>query len=401
MNATFNMMNSNVSTSNNTDLRSLFLLDPDLAFLNHGSFGACPSPVFEEYQRWQRKFEGSPVEHHARKFPALMRTAREDLGKYVNADPLDLVFVTNATVGVHIVARSFELGSGDEMLTTDHEYGACDRMWEFLRRKQGFSIRRVEIPVPVTTQENVLRRIVAGMNDRTKILFISHITSPTALTLPVKELCQIARERGIITLVDGAHSIGQIDLDLQEVNADFYTSNLHKWLCAPKGSAFLHARRDMQDLLNPFVVSWGWEAKEGGDSTFIDHHEYRGTREIASALTTGTAIKFQNEHDWSSVRKECHELVVEARLILSTKFGFTPLSPDSPEWFTQMCAFFLPDHIDGYLLQQRLFDEHKVEIPVFDWNGKQTIRISVQGYNNRNDLERLYQGIEEILPDLT
>ncbi|MCE2502790.1 MAG: aminotransferase class V-fold PLP-dependent enzyme [Chlorobi bacterium] len=384
----------------NDHLRSLFLLDPALAFLNHGSFGACPHPVFEEYQQWQREFERSPVENHARKFADLMRTAREDLGRFINADPLDLVFVANATVGVHIVARSLELGPGDEVLTTDHEYGACDRMWEFLRRKHGFVLNRVEIPVPVTTQPDIVQRVVEGMNDQTKVLFISHITSPTALTLPVEELCQIARERGIITLIDGAHSIGQIDLDFQKINPDFFTSNLHKWLCAPKGSAFLYARQEMQKLLHPLVVSWGWEPEDEGDSEFIDHHEYQGTREAAPALATGAAINFQREHDWPSVRERCHELVVKARSELSTRFGFIALSPNSPEWFVQMCAFLLPEHVDGHLLQQRLFDEYRVEIPVFDWNGKQIIRISIQGYNTQDDLERLFQGIAEILPEL-
>ncbi len=380
-----------------SDLRSLFLLDPDLAFLNHGSFGACPRPVFEEYQWWQREFERSPVEYHGRKFADLMRTARTDLARFVNADPLDLVFVTNATVAANIVARSLRLGPEDEILTTDHEYGACDRMWEFLRREQGFNLRRVEIPVPVTTQEDVIERLVAGMNERTKVLFISHITSPTALTFPIAELCRIARERGIISIIDGAHAIGQIDLDLQEVGADFYTSNLHKWLCAPKGSAFLYARREMQSLLQPLVVSWGWEPKSPVDSDFIGHHEYRGTRETAPALATGKAIEFQREHDWEKVRARCRQLVNEARSVLRDRFGFTPVAPDDPAWYAQMSAFLLPGDVDGTLLQQRLFDEHRVEIPVVPWNGRETIRISVQGYNNREDLERLYRGIEEIL----
>ncbi|MGE3800256.1 MAG: aminotransferase class V-fold PLP-dependent enzyme [Candidatus Kapaibacterium sp.] len=386
---------SDIGTGTETsDLRSLFLLDPELAFLNHGSFGATPRPVFEEYIRWQREFERSPVEYHGRKFPEVMKVARTDLAAYVNADPLDLVFVTNATVAVNIVAHSLELGPEDEVLTTDHEYGACDRMWELLRRKQDFRVHRVEIPAPVTTHEDVLERVVAGMNERTKVLFISHITSPTALTFPIEELCQIARERGILTLIDGAHAVGQIDLDLQKINPDFYTSNLHKWLCAPKGSAFLYARRDVQPLLDPLVVSWGWEPRTDVESDFISHHEYRGTREVAGALTTGKAIEFMREHNWETVRANCHALVNEAREVLAGRFGFTPVAPNDSRWYTQMSAFLLPEEIDRSALQAYLFNVHKVEIPVVDWNGRETIRISIQGYNNREDLERLYRGIE-------
>ena len=380
-----------------TSLRSLFLLDPDLAFLNHGSFGACPRPVFDAYQQWQLQCERSPVEHHGRKFNDLMRTARQDLGSLINADPLDLVFMTNATVAINVVARSIRFEEGDEVLTTDHEYGACDRLWDYLQGEQAFRINRVEIPVPVITQEDILERVVAGMNERTKVLFISHITSPTALQFPIEQLCAIARERGIMTIIDGAHGIGQIDLDLQEMAPDFYTSNLHKWLCAPKGSAFLYARRELQPILKPLVLSWGWKPKSEYDSEFIAHHEYRGTREIASSLATSAAIEFQEQHQWPDVRQRCHRMVGEARKILTECFGFLPLCPDSSEWYQQMTAFFLPEEIDGHLLQQRLFDEYKVEIPVVDWNGRQTIRLSVQGYNTENDLERLYDGIARVL----
>lgn len=378
-------------------IRPLFLLDPSLAFLNHGSFGACPRPVFDAYQEWQRLFESSPVEYHARKFYDLMREARTDLGKFINADPLDLVFVTNATVGVNIVARSLRLGEGDELLTTDHEYGACDRTWEWLRRKRGFSVRRISVPLPVTTHKDMVERMTAGFNDRTKVLYISHITSPTALTFPLREICRRARERGIITVVDGAHAVGQIPLDMEEIGADFYTSNLHKWLCAPKGSAFLYARREMQPLLEPLVVSWGWEPVMEVDSRFIGEHEYRGTQEAAPALATGAALAFRKEHNWEKVIEGCRTLLAEARTTLRERFGFVPAAPDSDEWYTQMSAFLLPEGVDGPELQRRLFDEHKVEIPVMEWNGRRLIRVSIQGYNNRSDLERLYDGIAAIL----
>lgn len=380
-----------------SSLRSLFLLDKNLAFLNHGSFGACPRPVFDNYVEWIRRFEASPVLHHARKFPELMKAARETLGSFVGTAPENLVYVTNATVAVNIVARSLDLGPGDELLTTDHEYGACDRTWEFLHRKQGFTVNRVPIPAPVTSPEDIVERIASQFNDRTKVLFISHITSPTALIFPIEELCRRARERGILTVVDGAHAVGQIPLNLDEIGADFYTSNLHKWLCAPKGSAFLYARPEVQELLSPLVVSWGWEPDPPAKSMFIEHHEYQGTREVAPFLATEAAIAFREEHQWEDIARECHERVREARAVLLERFGLVPTSPDEDLWYGQMSAFFLPEHVSGEELQRRLFDEHGVEIPVFYWNGRELIRISVQAYNTRQDLDRLYKGLEEIL----
>ncbi len=377
-------------------LRSQFLLDPDIAFLNHGSFGACPKPVFDVYLQWQRTFESRPVEYHIRRAPELLRESRQVLAEYVNCDRDDLVYVTNATVAVNIVARSLNLKEGDEVLTVNHEYGACDRTWEFLRRKRGFTYHPVPIPVPVTTHQDLIERVTSQFRPNTKVLYVSHITSPTGLTLPLAELCRKAREHGIMTIVDGAHAVGQIPLDLTAIDPDFYTSNLHKWLCAPKGAAFLYARKDRQELLEPLVVSWGWEPVQSSGSTFIDHHEYQGTREIAAPLSVPTAIQFYQENDWNTVRKECYEMVRKARPEIATALDTEPIAPDTGEWFTQMSAFLVPEGMDGYTLKDRLYDEHKVEIPILEWNGRQTIRISMQGYNTWQDVEQLLEGIRTI-----
>ncbi|HVZ42020.1 MAG TPA: aminotransferase class V-fold PLP-dependent enzyme [Candidatus Kapabacteria bacterium] len=379
------------------DLRSFFLLRPDVAFLNHGSFGACPRPVFEENIRWQRELEDEPVEFFARRLPQLLRDAMGELARFIGCDPLDVVHVTNATIGVNIVARSLRLGPGDEVLATDHEYGACSRTWRFLAGKNGFTYRAAHVPIPVTTHAEFLENFFAQVTPATRVIFISHITSPTALTIPVRQICEFARERGIITLIDGAHGPGQIPLNLEALGADFYTGNLHKWLCSPKGSAFLHARREMQPLLEPLVVSWGWEAVIPGSSTFVDHHEMWGTRDLSPALSVPAAIRFQQEHEWDGVRARCHELVREAREALSMEFGFVPVAPDDDAWFAQMSSFLIPDGIDAAALQERLFNEHLVEIPVFPWfNGRSLVRISVQGYNTAADVERLCTGIRAI-----
>ncbi len=209
------------------DLTELFLLRPDIIFLNHGSFGACPRPVFDEYQRWQRELERQPVEFLGRRFDGLLRAAREPLAQYVNCDPDELVYVPNATTGLNIVARSLALQPGDEILSTDHEYGALERTWTFLAEKTGAVYRRQPIPVPVTTADEFIERFWSGVTPRTRVIFLSHLTSPTALIFPVQELCRRAREVGILSIVDGAHTVGQIPLDLTALGADFYSSNCH------------------------------------------------------------------------------------------------------------------------------------------------------------------------------
>ncbi|MBM3128713.1 MAG: aminotransferase class V-fold PLP-dependent enzyme [Chloroflexi bacterium] len=220
-----------MSFTDHTSLfKELFLLDPEIVFLNHGSFGATPRPVFDAYQNWQRELERQPVEFLGRRFNNLMRDARAALAAYVHADAADLIYAPNATTALNIVARSLRLNPGDEILTTDHEYGALDRTWRFIARKTGAVYRAQPIPVPITTPEDFVARLWAGVTPRTRVVFLSHITSPTALIFPVAEICRRARAAGIISIVDGAHTIGQIPLNPEEIGADFYASNLHKWL---------------------------------------------------------------------------------------------------------------------------------------------------------------------------
>ncbi len=381
------------------NLRELFLLDPSITFLNHGSFGACPRPVFDEYQRWQRELEWQPVEFLGRRFNDLMREARSALGSYLGADADDLVYAMNATVGLNIVARSLDLQPGDEVLTTDHEYGALDRTWRFLCRKRGAKYIRQPVPVPIAAPSDVVEAVWSGVTDRTRVLFISHITSPTAITIPIKPLIDRARERAIITVIDGAHVPGQIDLNLRELGADFYSGNLHKWLMSPKGSAFLYARKEMQYLVEPLVISWGWEAERPGSSKFVDEQEWTGTRDIAAFLSVPAAIQFQHDYDWAQVRKACHELVRYARQQMNALTGRPPLTPDDEQWFAQMSALPLPP-CDLDALKRRLYDEYRIEIPMVRWNEHSFARISIQGYNTQAEVEELLIALRVLLPQL-
>jgi isopenicillin-N epimerase len=381
-------------------LRDLFLLRSDVVFLNHGSFGACPRPVFEAYQAWQSELERQPVEFLGRRFAGLMREAREALGVFVGADADDLVYVTNATTGLNLVARSLPLEPGDEVLATDHEYGALDRAWCFICTRRGARYLRQPVPLPALSEGQIIEAIWSGVTERTRALFISHISSPTALIFPIVELVRRAREAGIISVVDGAHAPGQVPLNLEALGADFYAGNCHKWMMAPKGSAFLYARREMQPLLEPLVVSWGWQSETPGPSRFIDEQEYQGTRDIAAYLSVPAAIQFMREHDWPRVQQACHELVRYARQEISDLTGLAPTTPDTPDWFAQMGACPLPA-CDGELLQRRLYDEFAVEIPITTWNGQRFVRISVQGYNTQTDVQTLVEALDRLLPEVT
>ncbi len=375
--------------------KGLFLLDPSITFLNHGSFGATPRAVFEKYQWWQRELERQPVEFLGRRFNDLMREARVALGAFVNADADDLVFVPNATTAINIVARSLRLAPGDEILTTDHEYGAMDRTWRFICRKTGAVYKQQAIPVPVTTPAEFIERFWAGVTPRTRVVFLSHITSPTALILPVKEICRRARVNGILSIIDGAHALGQLPLDLSDIGADFYTSNAHKWLCSPKGSAFLYARREMQNLVEPLVVSWGYESEKPGASKFIDEQEWNGTRDIAAYLSVPEAIRFCAEYDWQRVREQCHALTRIAREKISSLTGIAPLSPDSVDWYAQMATLPLPQ-CDAAQIKMRLYDEFRIEVPIVVWQSRQFIRVSIQAYNSLADVERLLFALGKI-----
>ena len=381
------------------DLRALFLLRRDVTFLNHGSFGACPQPVFDTYQNWQRELERQPVEFIGRRFTDLMAEARTVLGAYLNADAQDLVFVPNATTGLNIVARSLPLAPGDEILATDHEYGALDRTWRFVCRQRGSRYIRQPVPLPVAGPDELIEAIWAGVTERTRVLFISHITSPTALIFPIAPLIRRARAAGIITVIDGAHAPGQIAVDLQALDADFYSGNCHKWMMGPKGSAFLYARRELQHLLEPLVVSWGWQSLAPSASRFIDEHEYQGTRDLAAYLTVPAAISFMREHNWQAVQARCHALLHDTYRRVLALPGITACAGDPPAWFGQMAAWRLAA-CDGKQLQRRLYDQFAIEIPVALIDERQFLRVSIQGYNTQADLDALIEALAVLLPQM-
>jgi isopenicillin-N epimerase len=375
--------------SDGTDLRDEFLLDASVTFLNHGSYGACPRAVFARYQEWQLELERQPVLFLSRRIERLLADARAALGEYVGADPDDLVFIPNATAGVNIAAWPSGLTQGDEVLTTNLEYGALDLTWEHVCGDFGARYVRMPVQLPVRSPDDIVDAVWEGVGPRTRVLFISHHTSSTAMTLPVAELCRRARERGIRTVIDGAHVPGHISLDIRALDPDYYSGNCHKWLCAPKGAGFLYVRRDLQEDTHPLLFSWGYE---GDDPNFVERHEKQGTRDPSAYLTVPTAIEWQRQHDWGAVRARCHELARRAR----NELGLAPLTPDDDGFYGQMVTLRLPDNAPEDL-QERLYDEHRIEVPVFERDGGRYIRPSFQGYNDGADLERLRDALASLL----
>jgi isopenicillin-N epimerase len=382
--------------------KSTFQLDPAIHFLNHGSFGACPIPVFEIYQAWQRRLERQPVLFLGREIAALDREARQAMGAYLGTAAENLVFVPNTTHGVNIIARSLALSPGDEILTSDHEYGACDNTWEFICRKTGASYIHRPIPLPVNSSEEMVEQFWAGVTPRTRLIYLSHITSPTALRLPVEAICQRARRAGILTLIDGAHAPGQIPLDLDAIGADWYTGNCHKWMLSPKGAGFLHARPEVQGLVEPLVVSWGYQAtpQTSSGSQFLDYLGWTGTKDPAAALSVPAAIQFMKEHDWEQVQQACQEHLRPTLERICELTEMEPLYPLDSELYRQMAIAPLPPDIDTGALKSRLYSEYRVEVPIIEWNGRKFVRISVQAYNTEEDLEALITGLSQLLPEL-
>lgn len=350
-------------------MREHFLLDPDVVFLNHGSFGACPQPVFDAYQAWQRELEREPVQFIARRLEGLLAHARAELAAFVGAAPDDLTFIPNATTGVNMAARALDLQPGDEILATDLEYGACNLTWEHLCARTG--ARYIRAPVDALLEHRT---------ERTRAVFLSHITSETALLLPVEEIVEEARLHGLATIVDGAHAVAQVDLDLTGLGVDFYSGNCHKWLCAPKGSGFLYVRPEWQERVDGTIVSWGYAEP----ATFISRTERQGTRDPAAYLAVPDAIAFHRAHD---VRDRCVELAREARHDLCALLGTEPIAPDAQ--ILQMASVRLPEPQPS--LSQRLFDDHRIEIPTTGADA--LLRISIASYTVREDVERLLDAL--------
>jgi isopenicillin-N epimerase len=350
-------------------MRSGFLLDPEIAYFNHGGFGACPVEVFEEYQRWQLELERDPTAFFTRVVEEATHEARAALATFVGARTEDLVFAANATSALNAVIRSLRIRPNEEILTTKHEYGAILRTLGFIRANV----------VLVEPDE-----LIANIGLRTRAVVVSHITSPSALVLPIEEICAAARQAGVFTIVDGAHAPGHVPLDIEAMWPDVYAGNCHKWLCAPKGSGFLWARPEHQDWIEPLVISWGYH--DAAD--FGERHGWQGTRDPAAYLAVPKAIEIHARFDPAHAKA----LADEAERALAT-YGLRPLRGSRAPCMRALTI----RTTDPETVARRLYDEHRVEVPVYDWEGTALLRVSVGPYNDEADLQRLVDAVRAVL----
>ena len=377
------------------NFKQQFLLRDDITYLNFGSFGACPKPIFEKYQQFQLELEQEPVQFITVNGLKYLETSRAALGNYLHCDKNDLVYVTNPSYAVNAVAKSFDLKLGDEILTTSLEYGACDKAWEYYCKKTGAAYIKQPISLPVRSTEEFVTEFFKGLSGKTKLVFISHITSSTGLRLPVEEICAIAKEKGIMTFVDGAHAPGQISLNLQDSPFDMYTGACHKWMMTPKGSCFLYVKKEYQQMIDPLIVSWGYNALFPSHSTFLDYHQMNGTRDYSAFLTIPAAIQFMEEHNWPQVAADCRKLVQENAPAFCELLGSQPLAPVNDDFILQLFSAEIkapePEKLHGHF-----FDNYKIEIPVMRHGDKVYLRYSINAFNSQPDLDTLFEAIKDI-----
>jgi isopenicillin-N epimerase len=376
-------------------LKSQFLLNPEITFLNFGSFGACLKPIYEDYHKWQKELEWEPVQFITVTGPEYLKRSREAISSYIHCHPDDVVFTTNPSYAVNIIAKSFPLQQGDEILSTNLEYGALDRTWNYYCKKAGAKYIRQPITLPLVSKEKFIEDFFKGLTSKTKAIFIGHITSATGLIFPVKEICAIAKSKGLITIVDGAHVPGHIPLDLSQLEADVYTGACHKWMCTPKGCSFLYVKKEFQPLFDPLIISWGFESATPSHSKFLDYHQLQGTRDISAFLTIPKTIEVLNNYDWPSVAAANRKLAHSNYQRFCDLLGTQPVAPISDEFLGQLCS--IPVHTkEPETLKKLLYDKYKIEIPVMRQDQLVFIRYSIQAFNTQADLDKLYEALKEI-----
>ncbi|MCK4871251.1 MAG: aminotransferase class V-fold PLP-dependent enzyme [Phycisphaerales bacterium] len=386
-------------------LRERWLLDPSCTFLNHGSFGACLKAVLDVQQSWQQRLERQPVRFFVHELDDLLANVRHRLGEFIGADPENLALVTNTTQGVSTVLRSLAFSPSDELVMTDHTYPAVHNAVHFIAQHTGATVRIAHVPFPIRDSQQATDAITAALTDRTRLLVIDHITSPTGLILPIERIISEANDRGIPILVDGAHGPGMLPLDLESLGAAFYTGNCHKWVCAPKGAAFLWVDPSRQDELQPLSISLGLFIQRPGESRFRAEFKYTGTWDPSALLSIPAAIDFfaQLPGGWDAVQRHNRELALQARTLLCEALDTEPPTPDA--MVGSLATVTLPPG-PSEPLETRLAEEFNIETPIIAWPwrsrtepGPRWIRISAQVYNDLTQYEYLARCLQQCLSD--
>ncbi len=388
-------------------MKEHWLLDRSITYLNHGSFGATPIAVLAVQSEFRRRMESEPVRFLVRELEPLLDAVRSELARFVGAAPDDLAFVTNATSGVNAVLRSLRFSSNDQLLVSNHEYNACRNTLDFVAERSGARVKVVDIPFPVHSADDIVERVVSAADDATRLLLIDHITSQTALIKPVQRIVEAMNARGIDTLIDGAHGPGQVPLDLRTIGPTYYTANLHKWVCGPKGAAFLYVRHDRREDIHPLVISHGRNSTRTDRSRFHLEFDWPGTHDPTAVLAAGEALRFIPslvEGGWAEVMRRNHDLVLKGRDILCAALEIGP--PAADHMMGSMAAFPIPDgkpgdkaSVFGDPLQDTLLDQFRIEVPVVPWPSppKRVLRVSAQLYNVADDYKKLADALRRVL----
>jgi len=375
-----------------------WLIDPDVVFLNHGSFGACPRAVLDAQNRLRARMERQPLQFLARDLEGLLDEARATLADFVGADAGDLAFVPNVTSGVNAVLRSIPIRAGDEMLVTDQAYGACRNALDFAAGRTGATVRVVPVPFPLAGPDDVLEAVVGAVGPRTRLALLDHVSSPTGVVFPLARLVAELAARGVDTLVDGAHAPGMLPLDLRAIGAAYYAGNCHKWLCAPKGAAFLHVRRDRQAWVRPLTISHGATSPRTDRSRFHLEFDWTGSDDPTAYLCVAESIRFLGAllpGGWPALMAQNHALALEARDVLGQALGVAAPTPD--DMIGALAALPLPDG-PSVALQETLLARFGIEVPIIPWPlpPGRLVRVSCQLYNTRAQYERLATALVEL-----
>ena len=375
-------------------MKKHFLLDPNITFLNHGSFGACSKVVFDNYQYWQRELEKQPVKFFTKVLYEKLEKSRKRLSNFIGCDHDELIFFQNPTTAVSNIIANLDLQSGDEVLMSSHEYGALVRSWSEWGIKKNIKIVQQEVELPLTTENKFIENIWRGITPKTKVIFLSHITSATGLIFPVEKIISLAKEKGIMTIIDGAHVPAHIPLNIHKINCDFYTGALHKWLCGPKGASFLYVKKKHQHWVKPLIYSWGKEGDDPGPSEFLQDFQWQGTRDMAAFLSIPSAIEFYYSYLEKNL-KLCRENIKYAFKNLGLTLNTEPIS-NGGDWIGQMVSHPLPESapLD---LKEILYHHYKIEIPIFKWGDRLFIRVSMQIYNEKKEVDLLLSALSDII----
>lgn len=382
-------------------LRQAWSIPDGVTYLNHGSFGPTPIEVQAVRTEWSSKLAAQPMDFFLREMEPALDAAAVVLGKFIGAAGEDLCFVDNATVAMNIVAQSLPLSPGDEVVLNNHEYGAVRRIWQAACTRQQATLVQPTIPTPISSTDEIINAIFNAVTPRTKLIIVSHVTSPTAIVFPVEEICRRAKTLKIPVCIDGPHAIAMRPVSLKKIDCAFYCASLHKWLSAPLGSGFLYVRRDWQQKLSPPVVSWG-RSLGGRPARWQDDYNWLGTRDPAPFLAVPNAIRFLEDIGLDAFREHGHKLAKIVRDRLTNDWQVDALIPDDTAWYGTMITIPLPP---GPILRPKpqswdplqvaLWERYRIEAPIMDWNGRRHLRVSCHAYNTREELDLLFAALRE------